>query len=148
MPETNPNGPKIFAILHHSPIDVVVLLPLGLVVTSNTNIKADVLLTTALPREIHASFVFLFIGQPQPGIPILDESKPGEYKILSSATLDQLFEPKVKKTSKKPEEKKIPKPVASKKAPPKMLPKSKLKFKTKAVTKVTKAKKLKKAKHV
>jgi hypothetical protein len=108
---------KVFSVLHHSPIDLLALLPVGLSVSSRVEDEVDVLLTDNYPKleKTRAKNVFVFSGFRKDGYIVLDETKDGRHKPLTTSVVDQALnfkEKKVvlKKPSQKPK-KKVKKPV-------------------------------------
>jgi hypothetical protein len=91
---------KTFVILHHSPLDVLAIMPIGRTVTEDPTAEADVLITKN--HVVGKSPLTLwFTGTPSKGFTVLDETKPGEMRTLSTKVLDQLFLGQTEKSTPK-----------------------------------------------
>jgi hypothetical protein len=91
---------KIYAIAHHSPIDIQSSIPLGVSVTTNVNDNADVLFCRQLTKG-HEKFkyIFLFSSNHPDGTNPLDETR-GEIRSITQKVVDQIFNSILKEVEK------------------------------------------------
>lgn len=86
------NKPRVFAVSHHSPLDIVSLFPDNLSVTYDPGTEADVLICNRMPEgEVKVETVFLFSSNPPEEMTVLDETKPGEVRSITVKVIDQVF---------------------------------------------------------